>query len=252
MLFFKRILGDSNPEIRSDRRGGPRYPVGASFPLKAVLNTVGRDEMGLPLQSKDGEGWDWTGRLINLSPTGARLQVPATMHSHKDDVCRMKFEIEGYELIVPGRIAHITERRDSFVYGIELDTSGPEVSKPYRQLFELIALGAALKPTKPSQPDDSGYLAEQYAAEEFSTLDVWRAGSDQAVVAFDLRLNDCRVRGLAGETELQFLLKGEEDKPETAPPAQRDEIRRLFQWVVPNLSPEVPEDVRAFLRKRAA
>ena len=124
MLFFKRILGDSTPAIPSDRRGGPRCPVGPTFPLKAVLNTVGRDEMGLPLQSTDGEGWDWTGRLINLSPTGARLQVPATMHSHQDDPCRMKFEIEGYELVVPGRIAHITERRDSFVYG-QLDVSTP-------------------------------------------------------------------------------------------------------------------------------
>ncbi len=252
MLFFKRILGDSTPEIPSDRRGGPRYPIGPSFPLKVVLNTVGRDEMGQLLQSKDGAGWDWSGRLINLSPTGARLQVPATMHSHKDDACRMKFEIEGYELVVPGRIAHITERRDSFIYGIQLDTSGPDIGKPYRQLFELIALGAALKPTQAPKPDESGYLAERYAAEEFSSLDVWRAGSDKAVVAFDLRLNDCHVRGLAGETGLQFLLNVEGEKPQAAAPEQRAEIERLFHWVVPNLSPEVPEDVRAFLKKHAA
>jgi hypothetical protein len=252
MLFFKRILGDSTPEIPSDRRGGPRYPIGPSFPLKVVLNTVGRDEMGLPLQSKDGAGWDWTGRLINLSPTGARMQVPATMHAHKDDACRMKFEIEGYELVVPGRIAHITERRDSFVYGIQLDTSEPDVGKPYRQLFELIALGAGLKPTKPSHPDESGYLLEQYAAEEFSSLEVWRAGSDQAVVAFNLRLNDCHVRGLAGEKDLQFLLNVAGEKPVAAPPEQRTEMQRLFHWVVPNLSPDVPEDVRAFLQKHAA
>jgi len=252
MLFFKRILGGSGPDIPSDRRGGPRYPVGPAFPLKAVLNTVGRDEMGQLLQSKDGAGWDWAGRLINLSPTGARLQVPATMHSHKDDSCRMKFSIDGYELIVPGRIAHITERRDSFIYGIQLDTSAPEVGKPYRQLFELIALGAALKPAKPPHADDSGYLAEHYAAEEFSSLDVWRAGSEKAVVAFDLRLNDCHVRGVAGEKGLQFLLNVEGEQPVAAPPEQRAEIERLFHWVVPNLSPDVPEDVRVFLQARAA
>ena len=230
MLFFKRILGDSDP-------GNPLLTVAAArstpwaapaSPSRRCSTRSARDEMGLPLQSKDGAGWDWTGRLINLSPTGARLQVPATMHSHKDDACRMKFEIEGYELVVPGRIAHITERRDSFIYGIQLDTSEPEVGKPYRQLFELIALGAGLKPTKPPAPDDSGYLAERYAAEEFSTLDVWRAGSDKAVVAFDLRLNDCHVRGLAGEAGLQFLLNVAGEPPRTAAPEQRAEIQRLF------------------------
>jgi hypothetical protein len=31
-----------------------------------------------------------------------------------------------------------------------------------------------------------------------------------------------------------------------------DEIRQLFRWILPNLSRDVPDDVRAFLQRFAA
>ena len=251
MLFFKRILGVSDTVASTERRGDSRYVVGDSFPLKAVLNTIGRDEIGQPLQSKDGQGWDWTGHLVNLSVAGARMQVPPTMHSHQGDACRLKLEIEGYELIVPGTIAHISERRDSFIYGLQLTPRDGEVDPPYRQLLELIALGAALKPDKAAAPDKYGHLHERYVGEEFSQLDVWRDLAGQHVIGFDLRLNSCRVRGLVGQVGLEYLLNAEDGTPHPASPEQHAEIKRLFHWVVPNIATAVPADVREFLGKYA-
>jgi len=253
MLFFKRILGSLEADAPPDRRDGIRYPVGVRFPMKVVLNTHGRDEMGQPLRSKDGTGWDWNGRLIDLSPDGARMQVPATMLAHEGDACQLKFEIEGYQLALPATLAHISERRDSFVYGLQLDVGTGEAGVAYRQLFELVALGATLKPVKPPTPDkSSGYLVEQYAGEDGSRLDVWRESSGRAVTAFDFRLKECRVRGLNARAQLEYLV---EVGPGTLQPAaapQAAEIHRLFHWVVPNIAKTVPADVREFLQNFAA
>lgn len=252
MLFFKRILGTAEPDAPAERRGGNRYAVGARFPMKVILNTQGRDEMGQPLKSKDDKGWDWTGKLINLSVSGARMQVPSTMHSHKGDACNLKFEIEGYQLVLPGRIAHISERRDSFIYGLQLDVSSDEHGQAYHQLVDLVALGATLQPAKPSAPDESsGYLVEQYVGEDKSRLDVWREYAGRTIVAFDFRLKEWCVRGLLDRPTLEYFVDvNEETQP--APENQQPEIHRLFHWVVPNVATTVPQDVREFLQKFAA
>ncbi|MES1167997.1 MAG: hypothetical protein ABUL61_02385, partial [Oleiharenicola lentus] len=100
MLFFKKILGTSKEDAPTERRaGGERYAITSRFPMKTTFNTVGRDEIGNLL--KNGEGRDWSGVLINLSISGARMQVPSTVHAHKGDACKLKFDLEGYVLVVP-------------------------------------------------------------------------------------------------------------------------------------------------------
>jgi len=253
MLFFKRILGMSDADDAPDRRVGVRYTVGVKFPVKVILNTRGRDEMGQLLKSKDDQGWDWSGRLLNLSVSGARMQVPATMHSHLGDPCKLKFEIEGYRLSVPGSIAHISERRDSFVYGLQLDIQTDEIRRAYYQLVDLIALGATLKPDRPAALDAaSGYLVEQYAGEGGSRLQVWRDRGSSTVVAFDFRLKQCCVRGLRDRPALEYFVDVNEESVQVAPDAQVPEIHRLFHWVVPNVGTAVPLEVRDFLKKFAA
>ena len=252
VLFFKRILGTPQADAPSERRGGNRYAVGARFPMKVILNLQGRDEMGQPLKSQGNAGWDWTGRLINLSVSGARMQVPSTMHAHQGDACQLKFEIEGYQLVLPGRLAHISERRDSFIYGLQLDVGADEHGQAYRQLVDLVSLGATLKPAKPAERDEtSGYLVEQYIGEEKSRLDVWREYAGRTIVAFDFRLKEWCVRGLLDRPTLEYFVDVN-DETQPAPAAQTAEIQRLFYWVVPNVATEVPADVREFLQKFAA
>ena len=253
MLFFKRILGTAKEDAAPERRGGQRYAVSARFPMKTVLNTVGRDEMGNLLKPKDGVGWDWTGHLINLSSRGARLQVPSTVHTQRGDACQLKFDLEGYVLVVPAEIAHITHRHDSFIYGLKITLGEDENSQAYRQLIDLVALGAVLKPTKPTQPDEaSGYLVEQYLGEENCRLDVWREYAGRTIVAFDFKLRHHHVRGLSDRPTLEYFVEVDAGTVQPAPKAQNAEIHRLFHWVVPNIANDVPEDVRGFLQKFAA
>jgi len=251
MLFFKRILKASKVDEPQDRRGGQRYAVTARFPVSAVFNAVGRDEQGQPLSDRGGQGWDWAGKLLNLSVSGARLQVPPTVTAIRGDACRLKLDLEGYVLTIPGQVAHITELRDSYIYGLALNTREEVVGPAYQQLLELVAVGATLKQTKPPTPDPSGYLLEQYEGDYGSRLDVWRDLVGRTVAAFDFQLKECHMRGLAGQTRLQCLLGADVAQALPANETQADEMERLFHWVVPNIANTVPADVREILEKFA-
>lgn len=252
MLFFKRILDTRKPEAPSDRRGGSRFAVQAGFPVKAILNIAGRDELGQPLADKNKQGLDWTGRLIDLSSSGARIQVPRTVLAERGDSCRLKIDVQGYELVVPGKIAHVAERRDSLLFGLALDLEASQTQAAFRQLVELVALGSTLKQSKPLQPDASGYMVEEFTGEPSSRLVIWRRMVGREVAAFEFVLKDCVVRGLADREGLECFAGADAATARRASGAKGEEIQRLYQWVVLNLAPAVPADVRDFLQQHAA
>lgn len=248
MLFFKRILDTKKAEAPSDRRGGSRYAVQPGFPVKAILNISGRDDAGRPLKT---EGIDWTGRLIDLSYTGARIQVPRTVMAERGDDCRLKLDVQGYVLVVPASIAHVASRQDSLLFGLALSLEASQTGAAFRQLVELVALGSTLKQAKALQPDPSGYMVESYAGEPASRLVIWRHMVGREVAAFEFQLKDCAVRALADRPELEFFA-GADSTTRRATGTKAEEIKRLYQWVVLNLAPGLPPDVRDFLQTRAA
>jgi hypothetical protein len=252
MLFFKRILDVKKLSTPAERRGGARYAVKPGFPIKTVLNIFGRDEHGLLLQSSDGEGWDWAGRLLDISFSGARMQLPRTVSAVRGDTCRLKIRVQGLELAVPAKLAHIADRRDCLVFGLALNTPGSDTAPAFHQLVELIAFGATLRQVRPLQADDSGYLVEEYAGELGSRLVIWRRLAGHEVAGFEFRLKDCAVRGLAGRNALECYAGTDPAAARPASGAKGAEIRRLYQWVVLNLTPAVPADVRDFLQQHAA
>jgi hypothetical protein len=252
MLFFKRILDVKKAEAPTDRRGNSRYSVLPDFPVKTVVNIVGRDDTGQPLKSRDGQGTDWVGKLVNVSSSGARVQLPRTISAVRGDPCLLKIDIQGFELAVPGKIAHIAERRDSLVFGLALNLEESPAQLAFRQLVELIALGATLKQVRPPQADGSGYIVEQYAGEPASRLTIWRRLVGREVAAFEFQLKDCAVRGLEGRNGLDCFAGPDTSAAQPVKGTREDEIQRLYQWVVLNLAPAVPGDVREFLQKHAA
>ena len=153
---------------------------------------------------------------------------------------------------MPSRIANVREQDESILFGLTLDEADEATHWAYRQLLELVALGATLKPVNPPpKPDQSGRLEERYEGDTSARLSVWRDQGSRAVTAFEFMLKDCGVRGTAG-SGLEYLTESEPEQARQAPPSQTPEIHRLFQWVVPNLTPAVPADVRKFLQAYAA
>lgn len=251
MLFFERIL--NSKQSPKEQRRASRYAVGSAFPLKAVLNLVGRDEFGEPLASTDGRGWNWAGRLANFSASGVSMQLPPATAAQRGDPCLLILSLAEYQLNIPCHVAHARPQPDSVLFGLKFDFADEVTSQSYHQLLELVAFGASLKPEKPqsSGPDASGYVVEHYRGDFESHLTVWRAASGGAVQWFEFQLAQYCVRGSTETRTLEFAA-GQSKNSRPVTPAQIGEIHQLFKWVVPNIARAVPADIRHSLQNFAA
>lgn len=254
MSFFKRILkqpepaGKPVPEV--ERRALPRYPVNPEFPLKAVLSFIGRDESGAPM-SNTRHGWNWKGRLIDCSEEGARIQMGPAVKLKDDEPCDLKLSVQDHEITVPCRVTNLGETPEGVVLGLKHAITDAATLEAYRQLLDVVALGSTLKlESAAKKPDASGYLVEVYAGSRPSRLTVWRHPADESVMAFEFVLKDNMVRAAAGQ-RVEYLsdMDGTGSRPATTEKCL--EIGRLFQWVVPNLPADMPEEVKEFLRHYA-
>lgn len=247
-LFFDRILKESSGEVVApERRSSQRFALNPEFPLKAVLSLVARDESG-ELLSNSRAGWHWKGHLIDISQFGARMQVGPGLRAAVGDAGELWLSIGEFKLTVPCHIAHQREHDEGMVFGLKHDITDDATWAAYRQLIEVVALGHTLKPqSKEARPDGSGYLVEQFASPRPARLTLWRRTENKALAAFEFLLKSDVVRALAGNDPEYFTYtEGNEVRP--APSTHAIEIHRLFQWVVPNITPVVPDDVRRFLR----
>ncbi len=254
MSFFKRILKEPEPASKPvpavERRALPRYPISAEFPLKAVLSFIGRDESGAPM-SNTRHGWNWKGRLIDCSEDGARIQMGPAVKLQDGEPCDLKLSVQDHEITVPCHVTNLGETAEGVVLGLKHAIADAPTREGYRQLLDVVALGSTLKlESSARKPDASGYLVEIYASPRPSRLTVWRHPADGSVAAFELVLKDNMVRAAAGQ-RVEYLsdLDGTGSRP--AATEKCLEIGRLFQWVVPNLPADLPEEVRGFLKHYA-
>ena len=253
MLFFKRILKEPEPTASTpavERRSTKRFAISPAFALKAVLSFIARDDTGAPL-SNTRQGWNWKGRLIDCSEQGVRIQMGPGLKIGLGDPCDLKLTIQDFELTVPGHVTNIREQPEGMVFGLKHDIADAATQGAYRQLLEVIALGSTLKlQPKAAQSDASGYLVEVYASNRPSRLTVWRHPANESVAAFEFQLKDNLVRGAVGQSA-EFLSDTGGTGSRPASTEKCLEIGRLFTWVVPNIAPAVPDDVRAFLQHYA-
>lgn len=254
MSFFKRILKEPEPPVKPapavERRSLPRYPVNPEFPLKAVLSFIGRDESGAPM-SNTRHGWNWKGRLIDCSEEGARIQMGPAVKLQDNEPCDLKLSVQDHEITVPCHVTNLGETPEGVVLGLKHAIEDAATLEGYRQLLDVVALGSTLQlQSAAKKPDAAGYLVEIYAGNRGSRLTVWRHPADESVMAFEFVLKDNMVRAAAGQ-RVEYLsdIDGTGSRPANTEKCL--EIGRLFQWVVPNLPADMPEEVRDFLRHYA-
>lgn len=249
MLFFKRILSAATGNRASrEKRRTNRYEINPAFPLRAVLSLTGRDNFGNPLKAADDKAWDWKGQLVNFSSTGARLALPPAALAARGDECLLKLSLDRYQLAIPSRVAHLKEHRDHMVFGLELNLTVSETRQAYRQLVELVSLGASLKLVKSGRVDETGYLVEQYGSKEEAMLTVWRDPDQQTVTAFELKVREFHIRGTSKSRSLKYFYADDAHELKPVASTMHPEMQRLFRWIVPNVSSEVPADVQDFLK----
>lgn len=235
VLLFKQILDFKQAALARlrDKRKGTRYPVGPGFPLKG---TVG-------LKGGASQSCDWSGQLANISPTGVSLMLPPAATTVRGEKTTLCLRIEQHVLELPCVVAHFRVLATHSVCGLSLEFPNFTVQKGFAQLLEAVKIGATLAPVKvPSSR--RGATVEQYKAGTAARLSVWRKGDE--IERFELVIGEHSVRGEAyGDLEIQARAEGG-DQPGTN---VREEVRRLYRWLLPNLNKQVPADVRDFLKQ---
>jgi hypothetical protein len=246
--FFKRILNfDKATAAKQEQRHAQRYPVEPTSPVRATLQ--------LGAQSLPG-------RLVNLSSTGASIACAAGCTGRRGDPGQLKLNLDRHELTVAVSLAHAQVEPRATKFGLEFKFTDFDTKHALLQLLEPIAIGAGLAPGNPSlvRESEPGLLTKQFHGPNDTLLTVWRKFAGQAVHGFEFRMHDYFVRSGPTPPALEIFIREEpaaDNKPGYRGPAlQRSgeedaEIRQLFRWVLPHLNPQVPDDVREFLRRFA-
>lgn len=251
MLLFESILENGNTDaLRQIKRRPPRYHLGGNFPFKTKLTLYPPGGK----KSTRKKGKDWNATPINLSLTGASVQLSLAVVAFPHEACCLKFSRDDYLLEIPGTIAHFRACSNHSLCGIVFDFSTLGLRQAYQQLLEPVSIGHSLVPVETEQ--DSPYrYRQQFSGKDATRLSVWRDLSDGRITGFDLRMHRYVVRWTEGLPELE--VGGLDEAHVGVPPnvttplvvltvAQHEEVRRLFSLTVPNFSKAISEDVRDF------
>jgi hypothetical protein len=255
VLFFKKILKfDKEAVALNDKRGAARYTVGHPFPFKSIVTLIGHDGEGKPILN-DTRGQDWSGRLVNLSATGASMQMHSAAIAIRGEPCMFKLSLDTYLLEIPGTVAHFRCYPQYVLCGVSFNFTDLEIKKAYLQVLEPVSIGATMAASAAKIKQEHPELhREVFENDKDCVLNVWRQGEGGAIQSFDFRMGEFGVRWGAGMTELETYPVTEEKKKGTAPvfarrltEQQQEEVRWLFCLAVPNLPKSIPGDVRKFL-----
>ncbi|HEY4302146.1 MAG TPA: PilZ domain-containing protein [Candidatus Didemnitutus sp.] len=248
VVFFKRILNFKREFLAKlrDKRKAPRYPVGGLFPLKATVNLTGR-------VGANGEGgYDWGGRIVNMSSNGVGLQLLRAATTVRGEVSALKLSLEEHELTVPCIVAHFRTFSGYSLCGLQLKFGDFKKQKAFLQLVEAVSMGSSFKPTKGRRiaSEHPGLVGDLYTADNKATLTVWRAPKGGEIECFELVVGAHLIRGGKTVPPLVVFRMTKPLKPEGSAEVS-GEVRRLFRWVVPNLPKAVPSEVKSLMEYAA-
>lgn len=257
--LFKYLLNfKGGAFLKRDKRRAPRYPVGDIFPVKGIVSLcVQEGKASRP--PKDKEVWqNWSGRLINLSSSGASIQLAASALGKRGDICRFKLTLDGKQIEMEGLIAYFRTFTQYSLCGLSFTFPDEATQKTYMQLLEMVMIGASIEPAAKGLfgKDSAGMAKEVYQGKNKTRLSVWRNATTGSVSHFEFRIHEHYIRGNAMTFKLEVDtvegVNGLAPATSAAPApklaaAEVAEVRQMFRWVVPNLPKNVPGHVKKFL-----
>jgi len=250
MLLFKRIFNFKKAAVtQMEQRLNQRYSPGAAFPLQAWLGVGDREH---PAKVKNISG---NGIGLNLAAASRPPGVTAEV--------RVRLSLGSHQQTLPGRIIQLRPDGNSLFCGVGLLFGDFLERKTYLQLLQPITIGQSLVavPADRVEQNEPQFIKLVFRGEEQSMLTVWLEKSfGTPLHSFEFRLDEYFCRADAKTSKLEAYLRASSDshKGKLSHPVfdvegdLHEEIRQLFRWILPNLSRNVPDDVRAFLQRFAS
>jgi PilZ domain len=245
--------------LKRDKRRAPRYPVGDVFPVKAIVALcTNRDSKGNPPPVGTETWQNWSGRLVNLSTSGAGIQLAASALANRGHHCRFKLNLDGKQLEMEGQIAYFRTFTQYSLCGLSFTFPDAATEQTFHQLLEMVMIGSSVEPAAKGlfNKGSNGMTKEVYQGKNKTRLSVWRNPASGSISHFEFRIHDYFMRGNAQSFKLELdTVEGENGLTPPAatqsegkiPPAQAAEIRQMFRWIVANMTKSVPGNIRKFL-----
>jgi hypothetical protein len=248
VLFFKRIFNFEKAQVTqmAEKRLNTRYTPGAAFPLHSYLHL---------------SRYDWKpAKVLNLSGNGIGLLGAREFRAPIGQDVKVKLVLGADELVLDGRLAHFEARPKDVYCGIGFKFGDFQAQKAYLQLLQPVAIGQSLQPVTVDRvvQNEPQFIKQVFRGEGDSGLTVWLTKAPGTPLhSFEFQMHDyfCRADAAGGVLEAYARESGDSHKGKLSHPVfdttggLRDEIRKLFHWILPNLSSKVPDDVRAFLHR---
>ncbi|HET7536064.1 MAG TPA: PilZ domain-containing protein [Candidatus Didemnitutus sp.] len=247
-----------NPDPRADpsveRRKKPRHKINSNFRLKAVLALNSGAEPG-----SEGTWKDWPATLIDLSASGAHVQVNMAAVAFPEERCRLKLALGTFKLEIPGVVAHYICDTRAGACGVHFDFANEGVEKSFFRVLESVVVGVSLAPAANAASDPAGRHHELFTGKNFARLGVWRDAPGSPITGIEFWMNryvveayrasdagpyvrpSMRISGLTGDDSAD----GAGGVPLSA--AQTAEARWQFSLIVSNMTKAIPEDVHRFV-----
>lgn len=248
VLLFRRIFNFEKAKVAklTENRLNTRFLPGAGYPLQAYLHLA---------------RYEWkAGKVQDLSGRGIGLLLGRETKATVGQDLTVKLVLGGQELVLESRLIHVELRPSGLFCGLDLKFGTFEEQKAYLQLMQPVALGQSLRavPVERVVQNEPQFIKQVFRGEGDCVLTVWLAKTmGTPLHSFEFQMDDyfCHADVQSGVLEAYLREKSDSHKGKLSHPVfdqsggLRDEIRLLFRWVLPNLSPAVPDDVRAFLQR---
>jgi hypothetical protein len=240
MSIFRRIFNFEKAKVEQlEKRLSQRHPIGAGFPLIGTLRHAGHD---------------YSAKVVDMSSNGLGITLTAGSAPPPGHHVEFQLALEQHRLELEARIAHQQARDPGRYIGLSLVFPEFERQKAYLQLLQPVVIGQSLRPM-PAEgifQDDPRFLKQGYSGDADNQLTVWLDRVQAlSLHRFEFRMQNYFCRGglATGQTEAGEM--GADGAVLETSGGLHEEILHLFRWVVMNLSAEVPENVRDFLRRFA-
>jgi hypothetical protein len=240
MSIFRRIFNFEKSKVEQlEKRLNQRHPVGAGFPVLGTLRHAGRD---------------YSAKVVDISSNGLGITLATDAAPPPGHHVQFQLALDHHRLELDARIAHQQARDPGRYVGLSLVFPEFDRQKSYLQLLQPVVIGQSLRPM-PAEgifQDDPRFLKQGYSGDADNQLTVW-LDHQQALAPyrFEFRMQNYFCRGGPGIGSTEAGEMGASGPVLETSGGLHAEILQLFRWVVMNLSAEVPDNVRDFLRRFA-
>jgi hypothetical protein len=248
VLIFRRIFNFEKAKVEQmEKRLNRRYVPGTGFPLRANLLIAGR---ACPAKLQD------------MSGNGVGLLLSQDLALDPGQMVRLDLELGQHRLEIDARVAHLQPNDQGVYCGLGLKFSEFLSQKAYLQLLQPVVIGQSLQPMAEdhSARHEPGFHKQIFIGESDSQLTVSTAlGNGPTPHSFDFRMSDffCQGSLQTGQLESGSIAPSDVSPASVSNPVfetsggLHEEIHQMFRWILPNLAPAVPANVRAFLQQFA-